>query len=71
MRFRLKEDAPEQQGALTTFEDIATRQELQQEEPTGLHSTVRISIVHRILYTTSAMLQACGVLIEGPSQNCF
>ena len=38
---RFPQDAPDQPGALTTFEDIATRQEPEVEEQPGLHSTVR------------------------------
>ena len=38
---RFPQDAPDQPGALTTFEDIATRQEPEMEEQPGLHSTVR------------------------------
>ena len=38
---RFDHDAPDQPVALTTFEDIATRQELQEEEQEGLDHTVR------------------------------
>lgn len=40
MAGRFDQDAPEQVGALTTFGDIATRQELQEEEQEGLDHTV-------------------------------
>ena len=48
---RFPQDAPDQPGALTTFEDIATRQEAELEEHTGLHSTVRqLSALHHPLF---------------------
>ena len=34
------QDAPEHPGALTTFQDIATRQEVQEEAHQGLDHTV-------------------------------
>ena len=40
MAGRFDQEAPEQAGALTTFGDIATRQELQEEEHEGLDHTV-------------------------------
>ena len=40
MARRFDHDAPDHPVALTTFEDIATRQELQEEEQEGLDHTV-------------------------------
>lgn len=41
---RLPEEPSEAPGLLTTFADIATRQEQEQEDHEGLHSTVRLHI---------------------------
>lgn len=41
---RLPEEPSEAPGSLTTFADIATRQEQEQEDHEGLHSTVRLHI---------------------------
>ena len=42
---RLPEEPSEAPGSLTTFADIATRQEQEQEDHEGLHSTVRLHII--------------------------
>ncbi len=48
MAGRFDQEAPEQAGALTTFGDIATRQELQEEEHEGLDHTVhRLPNLHQ------------------------
>ena len=48
---RLPEEHSEAPGSLTTFADIATRQEQEQEDHEGLHSTVRLHIISAWLLT--------------------
>lgn len=47
---RLPEEPSEAPGSLTTFADIATRQEQEQEDHEGLHSTVRLHIISAWLH---------------------